>query len=136
MKYNGEDIGVRDAQRSLGLSSPSTIIWHLDKLADAGLVEKTPTNKYRLDQRGKEYNDLKIPVTHSLHFFRGFFFPGLVFVVSFLIFGLLSTSVLWLIDAGPTSLFLNSVLIIVITLFMILREWYKIQSQLGIYYQN
>ena len=41
-------VGVRDTQRALGFSSPALATYHLDKLAELGLVEKEPTGEYRL----------------------------------------------------------------------------------------
>jgi len=45
--------GVREIQRSLGFSSPSIAIHHLNKLVDLGLVEKTKTGEYVLVQEVK-----------------------------------------------------------------------------------
>ncbi len=39
--------GVRDTQRALGFSSPALAIYHLEKLIEMGLVEKTD-GEYRL----------------------------------------------------------------------------------------
>ncbi len=38
--------GVREIQRSLGFSSPSIAVHHLDKLQNLGLVTKTGTGEY------------------------------------------------------------------------------------------
>jgi hypothetical protein len=40
-------VGVRDTQRALGFSSPALAIYHLDKLTELGLIEKT-SGEYRL----------------------------------------------------------------------------------------
>lgn len=40
-------VGARETQRTLGFSSPALAVYHLDKLADLGLVEKTK-GEYRL----------------------------------------------------------------------------------------
>ncbi len=45
--------GVREIQRSLGFSSPSIAVHHLNKLMDLGLVEKTKTGEYVLVQEVK-----------------------------------------------------------------------------------
>ncbi|MCD6241432.1 hypothetical protein J7K27_07980 [Candidatus Bathyarchaeota archaeon] len=45
--------GVREIQRSLGFSSPSIALHHLNKLIDLGLVEKTKTGEYVLVQEVK-----------------------------------------------------------------------------------
>ena len=46
-------VGVREVQRSLGLSSPSVAAHHLDKLLTLGLVEKTIRGEYLLNQEVK-----------------------------------------------------------------------------------
>lgn len=46
-------VGVREVQRSLGLSSPSVAAHHLDKLLSLGLVEKTVRGEYLLSQEVK-----------------------------------------------------------------------------------
>jgi len=45
---NRENIGVRQIQRGLGLSSPSVALHHLEKLRTLGLLEKGVTGDYRL----------------------------------------------------------------------------------------
>ena len=46
-------VGVREIQRSLGLSSPSVASHHLEKLLSLGLVEKSMTGEYFLVQEIK-----------------------------------------------------------------------------------
>ena len=46
-------VGVREIQRSLGLSSPSVAAHHLEKLLSLGLVEKSMTGEYFLVQEVK-----------------------------------------------------------------------------------
>ena len=46
-------VGVREIQRSLGLSSPSVAAHHLEKLLSLGLVEKNMTGEYFLAQEVK-----------------------------------------------------------------------------------
>ena len=46
-------VGVREVQRSLGLSSPSVAAHHLEKLLSLGLVEKTTRGEYLLNKEIK-----------------------------------------------------------------------------------
>jgi len=46
-------VGVREVQRSLGLSSPSVAAHHLNKLLSLGLVEKNTRSEYLLNQEIK-----------------------------------------------------------------------------------
>jgi DNA-binding transcriptional ArsR family regulator len=53
LKDPSSNVGVREVQRSLGLSSPSVAAHHLDKLLSLGLVEKTVRGEYFLNQEIK-----------------------------------------------------------------------------------
>jgi predicted DNA-binding transcriptional regulator len=53
LKASSSTVGVREVQRSLGLSSPSVAAHHLDKLLSLGLVEKTIRGEYFLSQEVK-----------------------------------------------------------------------------------
>jgi predicted DNA-binding transcriptional regulator len=46
-------VGVREIQRSLGLSSPSVAAHHLEKLLSLGLVDKTVRGEYILNKEIK-----------------------------------------------------------------------------------
>jgi hypothetical protein len=46
-------VGVREAQRTLGFSSPSIAVHHLEKLQDLGLVHKKATGEYVLEEEVK-----------------------------------------------------------------------------------
>lgn len=43
-----KDVGVREVQRSLELSSPSVAAYHLEKLCNLGLAEKDRRNRYKI----------------------------------------------------------------------------------------
>jgi DNA-binding transcriptional ArsR family regulator len=53
LRASSSSVGVREVQRSLGLSSPSVAAHHLDKLLSLGLVEKTLRGEYFLSQEVK-----------------------------------------------------------------------------------
>jgi len=46
-------VGPRKVARSLGFSSPSVALYHLEKLRSLGLVEKSETGEYKLVQEVK-----------------------------------------------------------------------------------
>jgi len=46
-------VGVREVQRSLGFSSPSIAVHHLEKLQDLGLIRKKGTGEYVLEEEVK-----------------------------------------------------------------------------------
>ena len=47
LKASNGVVGARETQRALGFSSPALAVYHLDKLTELGLVEKT-NGEYRL----------------------------------------------------------------------------------------
>jgi predicted DNA-binding transcriptional regulator len=46
-------VGVREVQRTLGFSSPSIAVHHLEKLQGLGLVHKKVTGEYELEEEVK-----------------------------------------------------------------------------------
>ncbi len=50
LRFSGSNVGVREIQRSLHLSSPSVAAHHLDKLISLGLIDKSRTGEYYLTQ--------------------------------------------------------------------------------------
>lgn len=46
-------VGVREVQRTLGFSSPSIAVHHLEKLQDLGLIRKKGTGEYVLEEEVK-----------------------------------------------------------------------------------
>src|SRR5512138_1289237 len=48
LKTPDGSIGVRQTQRALNFSSPALALYHLDKLGELGLAEKTVNGEYRL----------------------------------------------------------------------------------------
>lgn len=102
--------GVREVQRSLGFSSPALASYHLTKLEDLGLVEKT-NGEYHLKKEVrvgalKQFAKLGSFMLPRYSFYAALLTTLLVFYltqireVNFyslfgLIFGLLSTGILW-----------------------------------------
>jgi len=104
-------VGVRDTQRALGFSSPALAVYHLDKLAELGLVEKEPTGEYRLVKAVSvgvlkqfvRFGTFVLPryflyatlFTTLLAFFLTQFRRVDFYSVFALVFGLLGTGILW-----------------------------------------
>lgn len=102
--------GVREVQRSLGFSSPALASYHLTKLEELGLVEKTD-GEYRLKKEVrvgalKQFTKLGSFMLPRYSFYAALLTTLLVFYftqireLNFyslfgLIFGLLSTGILW-----------------------------------------
>lgn len=48
-----DESGIREIQRDLGISSPSTVSYHINKLVNSGLVSKSTTDKYNVEETMK-----------------------------------------------------------------------------------
>ena len=75
-------VGPREVQRALGFKSPSSAIFHLDKLQDRKLVKKAPNGEYSLLHRYKigiltDFVDIR---THLIP--RYFFYALLISIVT------------------------------------------------------
>jgi len=108
----GEGVGVREVQRALGMSSPSTALHHLDKLRELGLIEKDRFGQYVMLKEVKvgvlrffmRFGTLVLP---RYLFYAAFFstslliylyregFTGSVHNAMALIFGLTGAAVCW-----------------------------------------
>ncbi len=71
------EVGVREVQRALKMSSPSVASHHLNKLVNLGLVEKSDRNMYFLS------NMVKVGVLKQFVRIRGLLLPSYVFVSVF-----------------------------------------------------
>lgn len=108
----GKGVGVREVQRALGMSSPSTALHHLDKLRELGLIEKDRFGQYVMLKEVKVgvlrfFMRLGTLVLPRYLFYAVFFstslliylyregFTGSVHNVMALIFGLSGAAVCW-----------------------------------------
>lgn len=103
-------VGVREVQRSLGFSSPALASYHLEKLVELGLVEKSRGNyslikvvKVGVLKQFMKIGNLMLPryvlyavmFTTLLIFYISQFRQVNFYSVFALIFGVLSTAILW-----------------------------------------
>ena len=103
-------VGVRETQRSLGFSSPALALYHLEKLVELGLVRKV-RDEYHLVKTVnigvlKQFTKVGTFLLPRYTFYATMFTTLLIFYVSqfravnfcsvfALIFGVLSTGILW-----------------------------------------
>ena len=122
-----EEFGIRETQRIVGVKSPSTISWHLEKLETVGLVNKLPSNRYILSNEGKKYNEIQIPTMISAQFIKGFLVPKFTVLLFILFFAIAFTIVLWVWKVDPLIIGLYGSLCLLGTFLLILNEWIKFQ---------
>jgi DNA-binding transcriptional ArsR family regulator len=89
MLTKGDAVGVREVQRGLGISSPSVVSHHLDRLKEAGVVESDAYGRYRLSSK------VEIGVLQSFTRVGGFMLPRLGFYAVFLTTALIAYAVLF-----------------------------------------
>ncbi|TFF93492.1 hypothetical protein EU546_06130 [Candidatus Thorarchaeota archaeon] len=77
MLQSPRPVGVREAQRDLGMSSPSVASHHLNKLIDMGLAQKNPESLYELVEV------VKVGILKDFIRFRGMLLPRYFFVAVF-----------------------------------------------------
>jgi len=110
LRLGDRAVGVRDTQRALGFSSPALAVYHLEKLAELGLVTKV-MGEYRLVKAVnvgvlKQFVRFGTFVLPRYFLYATMFTTLLIFFltqlrqmnfysVSALIFGLLGTGILW-----------------------------------------
>src|SRR2546425_12011885 len=49
--HAGDEVRLREVQHAMGFSSPSSALFHLQKLESAGLIQKDPLGNYRIKTR-------------------------------------------------------------------------------------
>lgn len=69
LKKGRDSFGVREVQRALGFSSPSSASYQLEKLRKLGLVSKNQSGDYQVSRV------LKVGVISAFKFFGGYAFP-------------------------------------------------------------
>lgn len=90
--------GVREIKRHLKIPSPSTVSYHISKLVDAGLVSKSETDKYLIEEKVQTgILGLYVKIGKRM-------IPRMVFYISFFAIGLLLYFVV-IINRDSTILF-------------------------------
>ena len=103
-------VGVRETQRSLDFSSPTLALYHLEKLAELGLVQKVRNNYHLVKTVNigvlKQFTKIGTFLFPRYALYATMFTTLLIFYVSqfravnfysvfALIFGILATGILW-----------------------------------------
>ncbi len=126
-----KDFGVREAKRSLDFNSPSTVLWHLEKLDEAELIEKLPTNRYRIVQKGLDIKEINVPVKFSAQIIRGELIPRRLFLISFLITTFIVTLILIFIN--PLAAAINGAVLVGLNCIFYILNYLTIKKQLSFY---
>ena len=73
---SGDSVRLRDIQRAMNFSSPSSALFHLQKLESAGLVQKDDVGDYRIKTR------VRVSLVRNFLIIKGTLIPRHVFYAS------------------------------------------------------
>ncbi len=126
-----EDFGVREAKRKLEFNSPSTVLWHLDKLTEANLIEKLPTNRYKLVKTGLDIKEINVPIKFSAQIIKGELIPRRIFLISLLLTAFIVTFVFIFIN--PLVASINGAVFLAISCILYVLNFLSVKKQLSFY---
>lgn len=80
------ECGIREIQRDLKISSPSTVSYHIDKLVEVGLVSKSKTEKYSVEEQAQSgilglYVKIGTRMIPRILFYLSFFLIGIILYI-------------------------------------------------------
>jgi hypothetical protein len=87
---SSDTIGVRETQRALRIKSPSIAKWHVEKLENAGFIEKLSSNRFQLTDVGLNQN-IRVPVKISVLLVKGIIIPKISFLATLVFISVIIT---------------------------------------------
>ncbi len=87
----GKNIGIRETQRFIGLKSASHAQYHLQRLSQLGLLNKTEINKYNVASEYEDLRNLKLGILTEIYVFKGWLFPSLAIFSGYLAMSVILT---------------------------------------------
>ena len=113
LKADKEHAGVREVQRTLGLSSPSVALYHLEKLRGLGLLTKDRWGKYAVMKR------VKVGVLQFFTNIGRFSLPRFLFYAVFFTTALFT----YIIQYGAATV--DSIVVMLFGTFASIAFWYE-----------
>ena len=92
-----EPVGPSQVKRALGLKTASHASYHLGKLVELGIVERSSRNTYQLKPEFR-IKSLRVSVMIDYYWFHGRFWPRNAFSAAFMVFSFLTSLVLLFLD--------------------------------------
>ncbi|MHA1827633.1 MAG: hypothetical protein ACTSX6_03190 [Candidatus Heimdallarchaeaceae archaeon] len=125
------DFGVREAKRKLDFNSPSTVLWHLDKLVEVNLLDKLETNRYILNKKGLGVKEITVPIKFSTQIIKGELVPRKLFLLSFIFSAFLVTIIISFFN--PLIASISGIVFLGINCVLYLLSYLSIKRQLNYY---
>ena len=136
MHKKRQAVGVREVQRALQISNPSTAYWHLNKLLDENVVVQHSNNTYELIKEFEKVNKIPININLEYYLIKGRLFPGflilIIFSVMILITLIITISIQMYVFSSIVALF--SLIIIIVLLVKFFKTMSNPFSEFNIIY--
>lgn len=123
-------VGVREVQRKLNLSNPSTAYWHLNKLLNNGILTRLNDNRYEIVE---EYSTIrKIPLTVALDYYilGGRLIPSLFLLTIFVSLNIIAVFFFILLGWWPAAAF-TGFLTLIVVIGIIVKSYYHLTKPLS-----
>jgi hypothetical protein len=85
MQRKSRNVGVREVQRALKISNPSTAYWHLNKLLEENIIIQHSDNSYELKSEYEKINKIPININMNYYLVKGRLFPNLFVLLIFVL---------------------------------------------------
>lgn len=118
-----KEFGTRETQRILGMNSSSTVSLHINKLADLGLIEKSPSDRYYITQKGIEFDSINFPMMSTADYVWGKFVPRNSYLLGLLLSGIGTCLILLLLSIHIAIILAISISVLIIASVLVLKEW-------------
>ncbi|MCE7733598.1 MAG: hypothetical protein GPJ54_01890 [Candidatus Heimdallarchaeota archaeon] len=118
-----KEFGTRETQRILGMNSSSTVSLHINKLADLGLIEKSPSDRYYITQEGIEFDSISFPMMITADYVWGKFVPKNSYLLGLLLSGIVICMILLILNIHIAIILTISITVLLIALALVLNEW-------------
>ena len=116
-----ESVGVREVQRRLGFKSPSLAQYHLTRLEELEILEKTQDNRYTITSDFSDLRSLKLGILTEVYVFRGWLIPALGFFAGFLGVSGIILPFLHFYGSAITALFFGTIVLLSSCLYLALK---------------
>lgn len=124
----GDDIGVRESQRRLGLKTASHAQYHLQRLEQLGLLEKNKNNKYYLPEKYANLRSIKLGILTEVYVIRGWLVPSLGIFGGFLGMSAIITILFYFLLFPLSSLIYGSIALVIGAIYASIRAYQIVKS--------
>ncbi|MFX1284496.1 MAG: hypothetical protein ACFFB5_12625 [Promethearchaeota archaeon] len=129
LRLKDKPLGVREIQRALEFSSPSSVHWHLNKLIQHNIIEQLVGSKYKITEPYSTIKKIPISIMLDHYFIRGKAVPNVFILLSFLTLNLFSILILLIMNM-PGHAAIIGLLSLVVTMVLVIQFYFHITKKL------